>query len=42
VYVGLAGPDTTRAERLALSGDRAGIRARACTEALALLVAALR
>jgi nicotinamide-nucleotide amidase len=38
VYVGLAGPDgTTRAERLALSGDRPAIRAASVAAALDLL-----
>ncbi|GAA4218556.1 CinA family protein [Actinocatenispora rupis] len=42
VYVGLAGPYGDVAERLALPGDRAAVRAGTVTAALALLLSALR
>lgn len=42
VYVGLAGPDGGTVRRLALTGDRAAIRAAAVAAALDLLLAALR
>ena len=42
VYLGLAGPDGGTVRRLALSGDRAAVRAGAVDAALSLLAAALR
>lgn len=42
VYVGLAGPGQGALRELALSGDRAAIRAAAVTAALDLLLSALR
>lgn len=41
VYVGLSGPTGDRAERYALPGDRAAVRAAAVRAALRLLLAAL-
>ena len=41
VYVGLAGPGGGRVRQLALSGDRAAIRAAAVDAALAELLAAV-
>lgn len=41
VYVGLAGPDGDVAERLALPGDRAAVRAGTVAAALALLLRSL-
>ncbi len=37
VYLGLAGPGSVRAVRLALEGDRAAIRSATCTAAVGLL-----
>lgn len=42
VFVGLAGPDGVVVRELALTGDRAGIRAAACRGALEALADALR
>lgn len=39
VYVGLAGPDGARVERLSLTGDRAAIRRSTCILALEMLLA---
>ncbi len=41
VFVGVAGPVNVRSVRLALDGDRTGIRAQACLEALEALRTAL-